>query len=278
MLARAFQPAIEQPPGQPGQAVRDQVHHREGDVLDDIDAAQGGIELDAVEGHHLAAEGEQVGEVQVAMAFAHVAGRGTRLPQRQHGDGFAGDPAGECFARQQVRGPASAASARSRRSGPPAAQAGAAAWKAASTAARRSTVAASSSPCAARSLKRRRGKAPHPHGMGQRRPGAVQVRRGQAARDARHAQVQPGASRPLSRTSSAQKWRRFLPSHSRRSAAQRLLQLVRELRREQHPGDVRLPHFGPEAPRERRHQPAGLPGLHGRRACTRCPSATVGGG
>ncbi len=73
MVAGGFEPAVEKAPRQVAASVRGQVHGQEGDVALHVDPAQAGVELDAVERRDPIAEGDQVVQVQIAMAFAHPA-------------------------------------------------------------------------------------------------------------------------------------------------------------------------------------------------------------
>ncbi len=59
---------------------RGEIHREEGDIGRDVDVAQGGIELDAVERRQSIAPAHDVGAVQVAVAFADPAGIDTLLP------------------------------------------------------------------------------------------------------------------------------------------------------------------------------------------------------
>ena len=75
-------PGVDEAPGQRAQADRVQVHEGEGDVADDVDAAQPRVELDRIECKHLALPAHQIAQVQVAMALAHKALRAALVDQR----------------------------------------------------------------------------------------------------------------------------------------------------------------------------------------------------
>ena len=65
---------LEKPPSLGTQAAIEQVHDKEGEVVEDVDRGQPLAELQAVEQHRPAVQEHDVGEVQVAMAAAHRAG------------------------------------------------------------------------------------------------------------------------------------------------------------------------------------------------------------
>ncbi len=51
-----------------------EVHHHKGDIGHTVDPAQGGVELDGIEQLGLAIDECNVGQMQIAMAFAHPTG------------------------------------------------------------------------------------------------------------------------------------------------------------------------------------------------------------
>jgi hypothetical protein len=75
-------PGVDEAPGQRAQADRVQVHEGEGDVADNVDAAQPRVELDRIEGKHLALPAHQIAQMQIAMALAHKALRTALIDQR----------------------------------------------------------------------------------------------------------------------------------------------------------------------------------------------------
>ena len=70
-VAAGVGPLAQQHVRQPRLAVVQQVHPAEGHVAGHVDPAQLVVELDGVEGQHLAVDEDEVGQVQVAVAFAH---------------------------------------------------------------------------------------------------------------------------------------------------------------------------------------------------------------
>ena len=81
MIAGAVEPAVEQAKGEVAAPAGVEVHHGEGYVVQHINPAQCRVELDAVEGHHVAIVRDHIGQVQVAMAFAYAAPRLAGDPQ-----------------------------------------------------------------------------------------------------------------------------------------------------------------------------------------------------
>ena len=92
MVAGAVEPAVDEAQRKVAPAMREQVHRGEGGVVDDVDPAQAGVELDRVERHHVVVEQHEVGEVQVAVALAHAAGGEPRAQQRRQRCGLALEP------------------------------------------------------------------------------------------------------------------------------------------------------------------------------------------
>ena len=66
----ALEPAVQQAGGCGAVALLDQVHEQEGQVVEDVDAGEIIVELDAVEQDRAVAEEHDVGEVEVAVTVA----------------------------------------------------------------------------------------------------------------------------------------------------------------------------------------------------------------
>jgi hypothetical protein len=73
VVTGAIQPAIEKPEREIGSFAGAEVHDCERDVVDHIDPAQRRVEFDAIERRHMAFDADDIFQVQVAMALAHVA-------------------------------------------------------------------------------------------------------------------------------------------------------------------------------------------------------------
>ena len=73
MVARPVEPGVHEAEGEVASVVGGKIHDDEGHVVDHVDPAQRRVEFNAVEGHHVAVKAHQVGQVQVAMAFADAA-------------------------------------------------------------------------------------------------------------------------------------------------------------------------------------------------------------
>ncbi len=69
-----------------------QIHEGECNVVDDIDVAKLGVELDTVEGSRHVVDENDVGQVQVAMALAHPPAVATLLPQWREQRRLEGQP------------------------------------------------------------------------------------------------------------------------------------------------------------------------------------------
>ncbi len=73
IVATVLEPAVDEAAGLALQAAVFQIHGEEGGVRGDIDQAEGVVELNAVEQHHLVINDGGVAQVKIAMAFANEA-------------------------------------------------------------------------------------------------------------------------------------------------------------------------------------------------------------
>ena len=96
VVAGVLQPGVQKAPGQVSAAAGFQVHGQKGNVGHAVDPAQCGVELDRIEQLRLPVDQHQVGQVQVAVAFADAAAglagskRGFDTGELGAGPGFEG--------------------------------------------------------------------------------------------------------------------------------------------------------------------------------------------
>jgi hypothetical protein len=83
VVAERGEPGVVEAPAEVRTHARLQVHEQEGHLALHVDPAQRGVELDAVEGRDAIGEAYEVGEVEIAVPFAHETCREPRIEARR---------------------------------------------------------------------------------------------------------------------------------------------------------------------------------------------------